>query len=98
MAKHHNARGEQRSVSKRLSALERKVGEMTKEGPPRPEDVVARRAMAGERPDFMRTTRGNANFEGPTREHLARLQGRTRSDVASDAERGAGSPLGKRRR
>jgi hypothetical protein len=91
-----NAKDEK--LAQRVGRLEREVRAMTKEGPPRPEDTVARRAMAGERPDFIRTTRGNANFETPTREHLARLQGRTRSDVASDAERGAGSPLGKRRR
>jgi hypothetical protein len=92
--KHHDKRGEQRSVSKRLSALERKVEEMGAQAPPRPEDVVAREAMAGERPDFLRVTRGNADFGGPVERHLERLQGRSRSELMANDRRGASSPLG----
>ena len=95
MAKHHNARGEQRSSVSRseFNALKKQVGELAKTNPPRPEDTVARRAMAGERADFIRTTRGNANFETPVRDHLARLQGRSTSAVADDRTRGSSSPL-----
>jgi hypothetical protein len=85
-------------LAQRVGRLEREVRAMTKEGPARPEDVVARRAMAGERPDFIRTTRGNANFETPVRDHLARLQGRSTGAVVSDRERGSASPLGRRKR
>jgi len=95
MAKHHNARGEQRSSVSRseFNALKKQVGELAKTNPPRPEDTVARRAMAGERADFIRTTRGNANFETPVRDHMKRLQGRSVSHVASDKGRGSRSPL-----
>jgi len=67
---------------------------MTKTLPPRPEDVVARQAMKGEKPSYLHITRGNADYEGPVKEHLARVGGRSRSDVVSDRERQAGSPLG----
>ena len=93
-----DARGEQSSVSKRLSALERKVGALTKEAPPRPEDQIARQAMAGERPDFLRVTRGNADYETPVHERMAALKGRSRNDTVSDRERGSASPLGRRKR
>jgi len=83
-----------RRLAQRLARVERDVGEMRKVGPPRPEDVVARRARAGERPDFLRVSRGNANYETPTNERLAALKGRSRSDIVSDRERGASSPVG----
>jgi hypothetical protein len=102
MAKHHNKRGEQRDIGKRVSTLEREVKEMRAKTPIDPAQAmnmaVARKARAGERPDFIRTTRGNANFETPVRDHLARLQGRSTSHVASDKDRGARSPLTERRR
>jgi hypothetical protein len=99
MAKHHNSRGEQRSsVNKRLSTLEREVKEMRATAPPRPEDVVARQAMRGEKPDFIRVSRGNADYETPVREHMQRLRGRSSSGVAADNERGAASPLEQRRK
>ena len=66
---------------------------MTKTNPSRPEDVVARQAMRGEKPDFLRVTRGSADYETPVREHLARVGGRSRSDVVSDRDRGSSSPL-----
>ena len=94
MAKHIDRRGQLRSVSKRLSALERKVGELTKEAPPRPEDLVAREARPGEgRGDYLKVRPGNASFEGPVADHMKRLQGRSVSDVADDRTRGARSPL-----
>ena len=41
MARHHNAEGKQRNnISKRLSRVEAQVKELTKTGPPRPEDTV----------------------------------------------------------
>jgi len=88
MARHHNAEGKQRNnISKRLSRVEAQVKELTKTGPPRPEDTVAREARKGERADFLRTTRDNANFETPVRDHLARLKGRSTSHVADDRTR-----------
>jgi len=94
--KHHNSRGEQRSSVSRseFNALKKQVGELTKTNPPRPEDVVARQAMKGEKPSYLHITRGNADYEGPVKEHLARVGGRSRSDVVSDRDRRAGSPLG----
>ena len=93
MAKHIDRRGQQRSVSKRLSALERKVGELTKEAPARPEDAVARRAMAGEKPDYLAVSRGNASYDETVADHISRMKGRSRSDVVSDRDRGSSSPL-----
>ena len=57
-----------------------------------------RPARAGEKPDFIRVTSGNADYGTPVQRDMARLRGRSRSDLASDAERGAGSPLGGRRK
>jgi|SRR6516165_10684888 len=86
------------ALRKDVNALKKEIGQLTKETPIPPEQAAnmaaARQAMPGERPDYLTTTRGNANFETPVREHLARLQGQSRSDLASDAERQAGSPLG----
>lgn len=73
MARRHNAEGKQRNISKRVATLERELKAMTKEAPPRPEDVVARQAMKGERPDYLTVTRGNADYGTPTAEHLKRL-------------------------
>jgi len=98
MAKHIDRRGQQRSVSKRLSALERKVGELTKEAPARPEDAVARRAMAGEKPDYLAVSRGNASYDETVADHISRMKGRSTSHVADDRTRGARSPLEEGRR
>jgi hypothetical protein len=99
MVKHHTAKGEQRNnISKRLSRIEAQVKEMTKTNPPRPEDVVARRALKGEKPDYLTTTRGNANYEEPVRDHMKRLQGRSVSAAADDRTPGAKGPLEERRR
>ena len=54
----------------------------------------AREARPGEKPDYYRYTRGNADHETPVRERMAALKGQSRSDVRSDASRGASSPLG----
>lgn len=98
MAKHHNSRGEERSISQRLARVEREVKAMTKEGPPRPEDVVARQAMRGERPNYLRVTRGNADYAGPVGRDIERMKGRSSSETVSDHERGASSPIPARRR
>ena len=68
------------------------------EAPPRPEDVIARQAMRGEKPDFLRVTRGNADYGTPVQRDMERLQGRSSSGTVSDRERGARSPLEARRR
>ena len=100
MPKHHNARGEQRSISRRLTKVEHAISEMKKTVPMPPEQRVnmeaamAREARPGERPDYYRYTRGNADHETPVRERMAALKGQSRSDLRSDAERGASSPLG----
>jgi hypothetical protein len=54
---------------------------------------AAREARKGERADYLKVRAGNANFETPVRDHLARLQGRSVSAVASDKDRGSRSPL-----
>jgi hypothetical protein len=93
MPKHHNARGEQRSsVSKRLSRVEAEVREMRKPME-RPEDVVARQARKGEKADFLRVSRGNADYGEPVKRDMERLHGRSVSSVADDRTRGARSPL-----
>src|SRR5262249_45082038 len=95
------AKGKQSEVAKlakRVSALERLEKEERRAAPARPEDVVARQAMRGERPDFLRVARGNANFEEPVRRDLERLGGRSRSDLVGDRDRGASSPLTQARR
>ena len=99
MVKHNNAQGKQRNnISKRLSRLEGEVKALTRRSPiPAAEAAnmaAARPARKGERMDYMSVKPGNANYEGPTRDHLARLQGRTRSDLTSDVNRGSASPLG----
>jgi len=99
MPKHYNKRGEQRnSLSRRVTALEREERKEHATLPPRPEDVVARQAMKGERPDFLRVTRGNASYRGPVDEHLARVGGRSTSGQVPDKERGASSPIPGRKR
>jgi hypothetical protein len=82
------------TLSKEVNALKRQVGEMTKTLPPRPEDVVARQAMAGERPDYLKVTPGNADYAGPVRQDMERLRGSSRNDLMSDQERGPVSGLG----
>jgi len=77
-----------------VNALKRQVTEMRREAPARPEDVLAREAMRGEKPDFLRVTRGNADYGGPVGRDMERLQGRSRNDTVSDTVRGSGSPLG----
>jgi hypothetical protein len=72
-----------KGLSKRASAIERKVDALTREAPERPEDAVARQAMPGQR----------ADHRGAVEAELARLQGRSRSDLMSDVARGASSPL-----
>jgi hypothetical protein len=104
MARHHNAEGKQRNnISKRVSTLEREVKQLTRKSPIPPEQQASmaaamREARPGEKPDAIRVSRGNADYETPNREHLARLQGRSRSDLVSDAARQASSPLGRRRK
>src|SRR6516162_8581347 len=100
MVKHHNARGEQRSVSKRLTKVEHAISEMQKTVPVPPEQranmeaAMAREARPGEKPDYYRYTRANADHETPVRERMAALKGQSRSDLRSDKDRGAVSPLG----
>jgi len=53
--------------------------------------------MRGERPDFLRVTRGNADYGTPVQRDMERLQGRSSSGQVSDRERGAGSPIPARR-
>jgi len=57
------------------------------------QQASARAARAGEKPDFLRVTRANANFETPVRADLARLRGRSNSELVSDRDRGASSPI-----
>ena len=59
---------------------------------------AAREARKGERADYLKVRAGNANFETPVRDHLARLKGRSTSHVADDRTRGARSPLEERRK
>jgi hypothetical protein len=90
-----------KGLAKRVSALEREVKGLTKEMPVPPEQqanmraAMAREAGPGDKMDYLTVRPGNANFEGPVREHMAALKGRSRNDVAADNERGAGSPLGR---
>jgi len=92
-------RAEHRAEQSRLGRLERKVDALTKKSPIPPEQAAnmaaAREAGPGERPDYLRVSRGNADYGTPTAEHLKRLQGSSRSDLTSDQARGASSPLGK---
>jgi len=44
----------EKGLAQRVSRIEREVREMRATSPPRPEDVVARQAMAGETPDYFR--------------------------------------------
>src|SRR6516225_10234399 len=82
-------RRQERGVAQRLSKVEAAVKGMTKTLPPRPEDVVARQAMKGEKPDFLRVTRGNASYDDTVRDHISRIKGRSTSGVVSDKDRGA---------
>jgi hypothetical protein len=58
----------------------------------------AREARRGERADYLHIRPGNADYAGPVKSDLARLQGRSRSEVASDKDRGSRSPLAEERR
>jgi hypothetical protein len=86
-------------LAQRLAKVEHDVGEMRKARPMPPEQranieaAQARQAKPGERPDFIRVARGNADYGGPVEAHVKRLQGRSTSHVASDKDRGARSPL-----
>jgi hypothetical protein len=96
-ARRGNAEERRQGLAKRVDKLERKVSELTKEGPPRPEDTVARQARPGERADYLHIRPGNADYAGPVQQDMERMKGRSRSDLMSDAARGAGSPLRGRR-
>jgi hypothetical protein len=98
MARHHTARGEQRSTvsRKEFDALKREVERKSPIDPAAAANyAAARRAEPGERPDFLRVSRGSANYSDPVASDITRLKGRSRSDVVSDTARGARSPLGK---
>ena len=85
-----------------MGALEREVKEMARKSPIPPEQranmAAAREARAGEKPDYLTVRRGNADYGGPVQRDLARLRGRSTSEVVSDRERGASSPLERRRK
>jgi hypothetical protein len=72
MPKHHNARGEQRSISRRLTKVEHAISEMKKTVPVPPEQranmeaAMAREARPGEKPDYYRYTRGIADHGDPS--------------------------------
>jgi len=64
---------EHRQELQRLARLERKVDALTRKTPIPPEQAAnmaaAREARAGERADFIRVSRGNADYGGPVNEH-----------------------------
>jgi hypothetical protein len=79
-----------KSLAQRVSALERIV---------RAEHPGAdREAKSGERPDYLRVTRGNADYAEPVRREMARLKGQSSSEMMADDRRGASSPLTQPRR
>jgi hypothetical protein len=86
------------ALTKEVNALKRQVADMRRETPIDPAQAasmaVAREARPGERADFIRVAPGNANYSEPVNRDLARMGGRSRSDLASDQSRGAGSPIG----
>src|SRR5262245_26165933 len=92
------AKGKTAKHEARRSARESKRQERERKTPLAPEHrasaEAAREARKGEKADFLRVTRGSADYETPVREHLARVGGRSRSDVVSDRDRKSGSPLG----
>jgi|SRR5262245_6663464 hypothetical protein len=87
---------------KEFNALKKEVGQLTGEAPIPAEQAAnmaaAREAQRGERADFIRVRPGNAHFATPVQADIQRLQGRSRSDLASDVARGAASPLEGRRK
>jgi len=94
MAKKHSA---DKGLAARVGKLEKKVSALTEKAPLRPEEML-RQAQAGERADFLRENPKGRDHAGPVAERLAALQGRSRNDVVSDRERGARSPLERKRR
>jgi hypothetical protein len=84
----------ERQVAQRVSRLEAEVKKMRRTAPiPPAQQASMREARAGERADFLRVSRGNADYGGPVKADLARLRGRSNSELVSDRERGAGSPI-----
>ena len=57
-------------------------------------DKGMREAGPGEKADFIRVTRGNADYGEPVKRQMASLHGQSRKDLERDQERGARSPLG----
>jgi len=93
-------RRQERTVSrKEFNALKREVERKTPIDPAQAMSMAAaRKAQAGERPDYLTITRGNADYGTPVRQDMKRLQGRSTSGTVSDTARGAGSSLGRRRK
>jgi len=53
-----------------------------------------REARPGERADYLKVTRGSANYSDPVASDIARLKGRSESRLERDDTRKSGSPLG----
>src|SRR5262249_41475678 len=53
-----------------------------------------REARAGERADYLKITAGNADYGTPVQRDMARLRGRSESQLMRNDQRGATSPIG----
>jgi hypothetical protein len=88
-------------LKKQVNTLTREVMELRRGGEVPAEQQAnmraaqAREAGPGEgRGDYLTVRPGNAEYGRPVRDHMERLQGRSRSDTVADNQRGAASPLG----
>jgi hypothetical protein len=88
------AKAKESGLRKEVATLKKEVAQLRKPME-RPEDVVARQAQRGEKADFLRVRRGNADYGEPVKRDMERLQGRSRSGTTPDDRRGSASPLGR---
>jgi hypothetical protein len=58
----------------------------------------AREARPGERANYLKVKPGSANYKDPVEDHMRRLGGRSMAELMPDHERGAVSPLERRKR
>jgi len=66
------------ALRKDVNALKKEVGQLTRETPIDPAQAqnmaAAMEAQAGEKADFLRVTRGNADYGGPVQSDIQRAQ------------------------
>jgi hypothetical protein len=81
--------------AKEFAQLKREVEQLRATVPMDPAQAANyREAMAGEAPEFISEVAAGRNQDVGVSDRMRAMGGRSRSDLADDASRGAGSPLG----